>query len=548
MRRVPIYKHPGFEQLSSHYYSELMRRNPIAATWIGEHAYDSLLPETGAEAIENEIAFFREMKDSFEALPERELSVDERIDRNIVLNMAKRELFMNEDSKRWRLGKDLAKSLGDAIFILFSRDFAPLSLRVESIITRLKAAPMFLHAGRSLFQDVPQFWCEIFLQSCNGLIGLIKTIETSIQGHVPRTLVQNYQSVSKIAIDAVQEYSHWFKHAIAPNAHGKWSMGQSAFSELISLRKFGMTTSEIQQLGERTLKSSREKILGLAKHLSPSGTSEETSLKISEKSPPNFEKVLEAYRDSVARSKSFVETSNFASLPENESLEVIETPKYLEHLIPFAAYCPPEKTLQTQKGLYLVTRPSEKERGKRHNFAEIVNTSVHEAYPGHHLHFSSQNLHPGKMRIFADSIELIEGWAHYCEEETKRMGFEASEENLFIQTKDESWRAARVLIDINTHTGAWNLEKAVDFLMESTGISKPAATSELKWYSQAPGYPLSYLTGKHLIYQLREELREQFGSDFSHRDFHDMVLYEGALPVFLAREYYPMLLKESYQK
>ncbi|MBF0544829.1 MAG: DUF885 domain-containing protein [Candidatus Riflebacteria bacterium] len=547
MRRIPLYKHQGFEKLSNHYYSEILRRNPIAATWIGEHSYDSLLPETGAEAVEKEIAFFREFRDAFSALPERELTIDERIDRKVVQQIASKELFMLEDARRWRLGRDLVRTLGDAIFILFTRDFAPLSQRIESIITRLKASPMFLQEGKSLFQDVPEFWCEIFLQSCDGFIGLIKTIEKNIKGHVSANLFKSFEISAKTAIGAVQAHSHWFKHAVAPYAHGKWSMGKGPFDALLAIRELGMSSSEILELGNQSLQKTRERLSGLAKQISPSGTIEETSQKIQAHSPSTFERVLEAYQEAVARSRVFVEQSGFATLPPNEALEVMETPSYMAHLIPFAAYCQPEKTSKTQKGIYLVTRPPENELKKRHSYAEITNTSIHEGYPGHHLHFSAQNLHPGKMRIFADSIELIEGWAHYCEEETKRMGFEASDENLFMQTKDEAWRAARVLIDINTHSGSWNLDKAVDFLVETVGIPKSAALAELSWYSQLPGYPLSYLTGKHLLYNLREEMRASFGRDFTHRDFHDIVLNEGSLPIFIAREYYPEILKENLQ-
>lgn len=519
--------------------------NPIAASWLGEHAYDTLLPDVGAEAQEREIAFLREMRDAFSALPERELTLDERLDRCVVLQLTSHQLFHLEDLHRWKLGSDLARSLGDAIFVLFTRDFAPLAVRIESIIARLKAAPIYLHAGRSLFQQVPPLWCDIFIESAERFPALLDVIQTSIENRVPLFLADQFRKAAKTAREAVLEHAHWFRHAIAPRANGSWSMGAGPFNALLALRRLGLSAEELLDLGEQTLHKTNERIDTLAARIATSQTRPEAHARIREKAPKTFSHVLDAYRDAVARSRAFVELNDFATLPGEEMLDVIETPSYLTHLIPFAAYAPPERAARPQKGCYMVTRPPEGEGLGRHNYADITNTSIHEGYPGHHLQFASQNLHPGKMRIFADSIELIEGWAHYCEEEAKRLGFEASDENLFVQAVDEAWRAARVLIDVNIQSGTWNFDQGVECLLKHTDMNRTAAEAELKWYSQAPGYPLSYLTGKHLLFKLKDELKNIFKADFTDKNFHDLVLREGSLPIFLGREFYPNMLRES---
>lgn len=545
MRRTPVFAHPGFRHVSEHYAAELLRRNPIAASWLGEHAYDGLLPDAGAEAQEREIAFLREMRDAFAALPERELSLDERLDRAVMLQLARTQLFMQEDLHRWKLGADLARSLGDAIFVLFSRDFAPLALRMESIIARLKAAPIYLRAGRTLFQQVPAYWCDIFIESAERLPGLLDTIEKSTGGRIPKTLSDEYRKASLQTKEALQAHLHWFRQAIAPKAQGKWALGPASFQALLQVRELGMSAGELLELGEAALKRAHDRIDVAARHLSPNHSREEAHLKVREKAPRTFEQALDTYRDAVSRSRFFVERNGFATLPTDEALEIVETPEYLSHLIPFAAYLPPERTARPQRGTYLVTRPPASEGQGRHNYADIANTSIHEGYPGHHLQFCAQNLHPSKVRVFADSIELIEGWAHYCEEEAKRLGFETADENVFVQAVDEAWRAARVLIDVNVQQGTWTVEQGVDCLVKNANMNRDAAESELRWYSQSPGYPLSYLTGKHLLYSLKDELRRTFAGDFSERAFHDLVIYEGSLPIFLARRYYPEMLREN---
>lgn len=549
MRRRPVYRHEGFRQLAEHFYQEMLRRDPLTATWLGEHQYDGLLPEVGAEAVEKEIAFYRAMRDRFNALPERELSLDERLDRAVMLHLCEQTLFLQEDLRRWRLGSDLAMTIGNSLFLLFVRDFAPLAQRMESIVSRLKAVPMYLMAGRTLFQDVPPLWGELFLESAARLPDLLDAIATAIKGQVPAPLQQDYANAAAGARKALEQFQTWFRHAIMPKAHGDWALGSGPFQALLQVRRLGFMPSELRDLGDTCLRRAQDRLDQMAHRLVGSSsrtrpeTRQEAFARIRSKRPPTFEHALEAYRDAVARSRAFVEMTKFATLPEEETLEIVETPSYMAHLIPFAAYLSPERTARPQKGIYLVTRHPGTELS-RHSYADISNTSVHEGYPGHHLQLSLANLHPSRLRVFASSVELTEGWALYCEEAMKHRGFEATEENLFVQTADECWRAARVLLDVNLHQKTWTFDQGLQFLIEQTQMSETAARAELHRYTMTPGYPLSYLVGKHLLQTLKEDLHREFAGDFTDREFHDLVLGEGSLPLFLGREFYPQMLRE----
>lgn len=548
MRRKHVYRNPGFEDLVGRYYDELLRRNPLLATTLGEHRYDGLLPNIGAEAMAKDIDFWREMRDRFEALGERELSLDERLDRRVVLHLLQKELFIHEDLQRWKFGRDLAMDIGDSLFLLFARDFAPLSLRVESMISRMKVAPVYFHSGRTLFQTVPQLWGELYLESAARLPELIDTIAASLKGNVPDFLGLAFAKAGKELKKALQQHVQWLKHAVLPKAQTDWALGSGAFHALMGLRRFGMTIPEMLEISEHHLRKAQDRMASLATNLVASGHLQAATQRVRSKTPKTFEMAMDAYRDAVARSRAFVELKEFATLPGDETLEIMETPAYLSHLIPFAAYLNPERTAHPQKGIYLVTRPPGESDLSRHCYADISNTSVHEGYPGHHLHYSCQNLHPSKVRILSESIETIEGWAHYCEEETKKLGFEDSEENVFIQSMDEVLRAARVMIDINIQQKSWTYAQGLEFLVTKADMDRQAAEAEMRRYTQTPGYPLSYLIGKVLICQLKDDLKKTFGSDLKDRDFHDLVIYEGSIPLFLCREYYPLMLKEMFQQ
>jgi len=549
MHRKAVYRHPGFRKVAEHYYAELLRRNPIAATTLGEHEYDGLLPEAGAEAVDREIAGLREMRDAFQSLPERELSLDERLDRELALHMAGIQLFMLEDVRRWRLGCDLAMMIGDSLFMLFVRDFAPLNVRVESMISRLRAVPAYLMSGRSLFQHVPPLWGRIFIESAERLPDLLATIEGGLAGHLPPPVMQSFVHAANEARRAIAEHAHWLKHAILPGAAGDWAMEKGPFQALLGARRLGMNAGELLDLGEHCLQQAQQHVdlharaITGSQHGTAAGMREAALKQVQAHAPATFETALAAYRDAVARSRAWVEMTGFATMPEGERLEIVETPSYMAHLIPFAAYMPPERTARPQKGIYLVTRHTGSQTC--HNYADIANTSIHEGYPGHHMQLSGQNLHPGLWRGLADSIELMEGWAHYCEEAVLASGLEATNANRLVQSRDAAWRSARILIDINLHQKTWTYDQGLTFLMEHAAMDQASAEAEMRRYTQTPGYPLSYMAGKHLLLELKNSLQQRFGTDCSDRDFHDLVVHEGSIPLFLAREFYPQLLQNK---
>jgi uncharacterized protein (DUF885 family) len=545
MRRTHVYKNQACKNVMDHFYTSLLQRNPLTATWLGEHEYDGLLPEIGAEAVEKDIATLRGMKTAVEGLGEREMSLDERLDRQVVLTIIRRDLFLLEDAKRWKLGRDLAMDIGDALFALYVRDFAPLAQRVEAMISRLKAAPVYLQSGRNLFQSVPALWGEIFLESAEQLPELLTSIEAGIKGRIIQPLFQHFTLAATELKRALDQHIRWFKNAILPNAHGDWAMGTGPFQALMGLRNLGMSLPEMIDLGEQTLRSAHSRMETIAHQMTGGAHVREAAQKLKAKAPRDFALALATYQDAVARSRAFVELHDFATLPGEETLEIMETPGYLAHVIPFAAYIAPERHARPQKGIYLVTRPPKGADLSRHCYADISNTSIHEGYPGHHLQLAGQNLHPSRVRLLAESIELIEGWAHYCEEEAKRRGFEDTDENRFAQASDESLRAARVLIDIHIHQKTWTFDQGLDCLLRHTDMDRASALAEMKRYTQFPGYQLSYLVGKHLLMQQKEDLKKAFGPDFSDKLFHNLVVYEGSIPLGLAREFYPAMMKEA---
>ena len=261
--------------------------------------------------------------------------------------------------------------------------------------------------------------------------------------------------------------------------------------------------------------------------------------------PATFQEAL-AYTDRAMReARQFLLDHDLMTVPPHEELKVIETPSYLRHVIPFAAYSSPGKFEKTQQGLYMVTPVEDKpEMLREHNFAGTRNTAVHEAYPGHHLQLVCANRNPSLARALVSATETIEGWAHYCEDMMKLEGFSNDPKTKFVQVRDQIWRACRIIIDVDLHGGKMTFDEAVEMLVREAGMERPGALAEVKRYTFNPAYQLSYLIGKNLIRKLRADVKRGMGRGYTDKFFHDTLLYAGSLPAKHMRQLFEFKMKE----
>jgi uncharacterized protein (DUF885 family) len=253
--------------------------------------------------------------------------------------------------------------------------------------------------------------------------------------------------------------------------------------------------------------------------------------------PASFEAALDAYRDAMLRSRRHVIEHDLMSVPDDERIDVVETPEYLRNVVPFAAYFEPAAFDASPKGIYIVTPSVDHDPNamREHNFASISNTSIHEAYPGHHLQLDTARRHASLSRLLTDAPEFVEGWGMYSELLMREHGFDDDPKFRLIMHTDAIWRACRIILDVRMHRGEVTAEEATDFLVEHTRFERPNAAAEVQWYTYRPTYPLSYLLGRTLLLGLRADEERRLGADFSLKRFHDTLLRNGSLPISFHR-------------
>jgi uncharacterized protein (DUF885 family) len=307
---------------------------------------------------------------------------------------------------------------------------------------------------------------------------------------------------------------------------------------MVALRDFdGFDADAILALGWERLAEERTARATAAQEIDPDASEAEVLARVKADQPATFAGALDAYRDAVLRARGHLIEHDLVTVPDDERIDVIETPEYLRRVLPFAAYFAPASFDRDPKGIYVVTPSVDGDPGamREHNFASISNTSIHEAYPGHHLQLDTARRHPSLTRLLTDAPEFVEGWGMYSELMMREQGFDADPTFRLIMHTDAIWRACRMILDVRMHRGEIGVDEATDFLVEQTGFERPNARAEVGWYTYRPTYPLSYLLGRTLLLGLRADEQRRLGDRFSLKGFHDTLLRNGSLPISFHR-------------
>jgi uncharacterized protein (DUF885 family) len=194
-----------------------------------------------------------------------------------------------------------------------------------------------------------------------------------------------------------------------------------------------------------------------------------------------------------------------------------------------AAYYNPGLGDGTRPGMYYVNTYDLPSRP----LYEIEALSLHEAVPGHHLQIALQaELSDLPMfRRYSGYQSFVEGWALYAERLGLEVGFYTDPYSNFGRLSYEMWRACRLVVDSGMHTLGWTRKQAIDHLAENTSSTLVNIINEVDRYIAWPGQALAYKLGELKIRELRSQAEDQLGDKFNLREFHDVVLLSGAVPM-----------------
>lgn len=159
--------------------------------------------------------------------------------------------------------------------------------------------------------------------------------------------------------------------------------------------------------------------------------------------------------------------------------------------------------------------------------------AYHEGIPGHHMQLAIVQELEGipKFRRFGGATAYIEGWGLYSELLPKEIGLYQDPYSDFGRLAMELWRAARLVVDTGIHAKKWSREQAIQYLVDNTPNPEGDAVKAIERYIVMPGQATAYMVGMIKMLELRELARTELGERFDIREFHNVVLQNGAVPL-----------------
>ena len=164
---------------------------------------------------------------------------------------------------------------------------------------------------------------------------------------------------------------------------------------------------------------------------------------------------------------------------------------------------------------------------------EMLALTLHESVPGHHLQIALayEAGEQPKFRRYGGYDAFVEGWALYAESLGEDMGLYTDPYSKFGQLTYEMWRAVRLVVDTGMHSLHWTRQQAIDYFMQNAPKAELDIVNEIDRYIAWPGQALGYKIGQMKFRELRSRAQRQLGPQFDLKEFHDMALRNGALPL-----------------
>lgn len=537
-----------FKELAKSLMEEFLSWDPSFATQVGWHSHDRVLRDPSSRAAEHIAERCRELLGELRHFPARSLSEEEGIDRDLAIYILRMKLFEIEELRLFERESLACSEVGYSLFFLFARDQPSFEERLESIIYRLEAIPDFLRGSRNALKSPYKLWNEAALETGREVPELLRNIEMLAEAKGTDSTTKNrLERAIIVSTKAIEEHNKWLAEKVIPSSDSRYTIQPDEYDRYFETKGYGLTPDQALEIGETYLRFAKKKTIRIAAQIVPSGSPEEAMDIMKSDHAATFEGALKEYRESVKAAREFVIKNDILTIPENEKLLVLQTPLFMRPMFAFAAQFEPGKFDGSRAGMFMVT-PDETnpELLREHSRASIVNTTVHEGYPGHHIQGICANTNPSPIRILIASPDFSEGWGLYTEDMMISLGYNNNPLGRFTTNNDLIFRIVRLIVEIKLAKGEMTLDEATEMLKQECAMEARASWKEARGCAMSPTYFTAYFLGKLALMQLREDVERTMGPKSSLKFFHDALLYAGCLPMAFMRRSVALKLKQQY--
>jgi hypothetical protein len=529
-----------FDQLAHGFIADYLEFYPSYGSALGLHLYDGRTGEMAPPVID---AWLRTLG-SWER---RFASLDPALRGKHEIDAALIEQVIGEERFKWETRRQHERDpiwWSDAFDVTryLKRNYAPLEERVRAMTAQIEELPrvideMRMHLRAPLAVPLVETGLEVF----GGYRSFFEDDLVEVLTRVTDATLRNRTEQARVgALKALGVAAEFLGDARKASI-ADFAIGEDTYTGMLrSSEMLDVPLDRLVELGEAELERLTEDTRATAARIDRRASPADVMAQLG-RHHPTEERLIPDTNALLEDLRQFLIDRDIVSVPADARPLVEETPPFarwafammdtsgpFEDAAPESYYyvTPPEKAWSAQQ---------REEWLSKFDYATLKVISIHEAYPGHFIHFFSgvKDARSMASKVF-NAYTFIEGWAHYVEEMMLNAEVDTSPQFRLAYLAEALVRQVRYLAAIRMHTRGMTVDEATRMFQERSFMESVPARKEAVRGTFDPGY-LAYTLGKYMMRKLRDDVRAQRGASFSLRAFHDQVIRLGAPPLPLAR-------------
>jgi uncharacterized protein (DUF885 family) len=526
------------------YLAWLHEKHPTNATFDGVHLHDDLLEDLSRTAIDAHVRDLGGFARRLAAIDPTRLTDSERRERPALDASIRSRVFELESVRTWErnpqyYGDLLSTSLAGQVLF----DYAPLAERARRILSKLRQVPRLMQSARDNIKDPPGIYVKVGLESLRGTLKFIDDdLPRALGGLHDLHMLGDLADASTEAAVAINGCLSYLENEVAPRARAPFRLGRERFQEKLQWDEgIALDADRLLAIAMRELRATQEEFRRVAGRVD--GKDPMAAWARAKADHPAAGYVVATAQEQLEELKTFIQRQDLVSIPASAEVQVAATPRFYRWT--FASmWTPGPFETRPIRAYYYITDadpawPAERQEEHLRDFSygALWSISIHEVYPGHFLHY--QHLRhvsaPLRKSILFSSTAMVEGWAHYAEQMVIDAGFRRQDPNIKLgQLAEALIRLCRVIVGIRLHCEDLSVEQGVRFFRDEAFLEDVSARREAERGTFDPSYVL-YSLGKLMVLKLRDDYKTKTGDKFSPRTFHDTLLGNGTVPLWLHR-------------
>jgi uncharacterized protein (DUF885 family) len=518
-------------RMAEDYYRWRNEQFPTASSNEGLHTWDDKLADYSEAAVQARRTRVKDLLARVQAIKTESWAKDDRIDWVLFRAQLERTAFFDRVMNFVETDpQTYVDECSNSIFSLLKKEYDTPRNRARSATARMRLMPAFLEQGKRNLKKPVRLYAQLAIDSARSIDSLFKDSLATITRELQPAEMAEHVKARDAALAALHAYADWLEGrldgmvAFAP-------MGEENYNYLLKhAYLLPIDAKQVAMLGESELARYRA-----LESLLPDPSLANPDPARSKSIPVDQEAFLKAYERRQEEMIAFLKTKELITLPSYLGpFYIRQLPEAFKPTSPGGFMNPPGLYDKDNSGFYFIPtyNPKSSNFYIRAAIEDPRPILGHEGIPGHFLQISIANKLDREIRRQQNDGVFQEGWALYTEEMLMRTGLYPDNSPSQGQVLRLSrYRAARIGVDVNLHTGRWTFEQAVNYFMEAGGLDREAAEGEAAGAATSPSQKIHYMVGKWQIMRLLGRYRDHQGANFRLGKFHDELVKNGSLPL-----------------